>query len=149
MHGGSAGLLLGRLERLAGARGGGGGCVVLVAVAVLGGAREPHGEDVAAAARDAADAVQVLGPGGEGDEAAGTGVHEAFRVVVDEGQRAAVEVGAARAEVEERRVVVGRDVGLVDVGVPVHVARVHIPLVRRRVGDEPREERAAEVAVRL
>jgi hypothetical protein len=64
---------------------------------VLGGAREPHGEDVAAAARDAADAVQILGPGGEGDEAAGAGVNEAVRVVVDEGKRAAVEVGAARA----------------------------------------------------
>ena len=112
---------------------------------MVGGAREPHGENVAAAARDAADAVQVLGARGEADEAAGAGLDNAVRVVVDEGQLAALEVGAPRAQIEERRVVVGGDVGLVDVRVPVGVARVHVPFVDGRVGNKSGQERTTEI----
>ena len=86
--------------------------------------------------------MRVLGARGEGDEQPAARPHGARAVAVEELERAAREVGALVAEVDEGRVGVGGDVVPVDVGLPVRVARVELERVVRRPPREPRQQRA-------
>ena len=72
-------------------------------------------------------------------------MHDAIGVVIDKDELSTLKVGTHCTEVKKSRVVVSGDVGLIHMGVPVNMARVHIPLVNRRVRDEPSKESSAEI----